>query len=427
MKTSKTFNVYFWLKNSARKQNGNLPIYARIAVNGKRADISVKRNINEKDWIKKAGRMNPRLKNAKILNNYLDQTYNQLLDCHRQLLQDHIVISALAIKQRYLGIDKPVSTLMELIQHHQEKELKKLAEGTAKNYAATEKYLSRFVKERFRVRDVALSKLDYAFVVDFENYLRTTTSLRKCQPLNNNGIMKHMERFQKMVNVGMRFGWLKRSPFALYKLKFEDYDSDFLEASDLDLLKSNKIADSSMILVIDLFLFSCYTGLSYVEVRNLNKKSIVKGFDGEDWINVRRKKTNTPVKVPLLQEAQEILKKYSKFPRKDENYLLPVLSNQKINTYLKVIAKEVGINKHLTFHVARHTFATTITLLNDVPLETVSKLLGHTKLSTTQKYARVVEKKISNDFKKLRSRISSDYTNEIVNKDKAHGYLRLIR
>lgn len=426
MKTSKTFNIYFWLKTVARKQNGNLPIYVRIAVDGKRADISVKRDVNARDWNKKAGRMNPRLKHAKLLNDYLDQIYNDLLDCHRQLQHDRLTITAQSIKQRFLGVDKPVSTLRELIVHHQKNELLKLALGTAKNYAATEKYLSRFVKERFRLSDVSLSVVDYTFIIDFENYLRTTPSLRKCQPLNNNGIMKHMERFQKMVNVGVRFGWLKKNPFLLYQLKFEEYDSDFLEAEEIEVLKSFDFKDNSVALVRDLFLFSCYTGLSYIEVKNLKQDSIVKGFDGEDWISVRRKKTNTPVRVPLLKEAQEILKKYANHPRENETILLPIFSNQKVNAHLKTIAKKIKLNKHLTYHVARHTFATTITLLNDVPLETVSKLLGHTKLSTTQKYARVVEKKISSDFQKLKMTMALNEKNKPTSEE-VFGHLRVIK
>ncbi|MEE9363705.1 MAG: site-specific integrase [Cellulophaga sp.] len=145
-----------------------------------------------------------------------------------------------------------------------------------------------------------------------------------------------------------------------------------------------------------MFVFACYTGLSYIEVKLLKNDGIITGIDNQEWINVRHKKTKTPVKVPLLDEAKEILEKYSDYSDLKNDYtLLPVLANQTMNRYLKIIAQKTGIKKHLTFHVARHTFATTITLLNDVPLETVSKLLGHTKLSTTQRYARVVEKKLA--------------------------------
>lgn len=402
MKTTRTFNVYFWVKNTTRRKDGRFPIYARINVDGKRADISLKRYVKEEHWDKKAHRLKARIRNSKSLNDYLDFVYYKLLDCQKQLLANNQLITAQAIKRRFLGTDKTVSTLSELLQYHEDFELKKLAPGTAKNYGATNKYLTRFVKEYSGLMDVSLASIDYAFLVGFENYLRNTEPLQKSQPLNNNGIMKHMERFQKLINVGMRYSWLKTNPFAQYQLKFEEFDSAFLNEDELESLKCHEIKKGTLDLVRDLFIFSCYTGLSYIEVKNLRRKSIIRGLDGEDWINVRRKKTNTPVKLPLLDESKRILEKYAHFPKQESDVLLPVISNQKVNQHLKTLANEISLDKHLTFHVARHTFATTVTLLNDVPLETVSKLLGHTKLRTTKKYARVVEKKISRDFKKLK-------------------------
>ena len=179
-----------------------------------------------------------------------------------------------------------------------------------------------------------------------------------------------------------------------------------------------------MSIVRDVFVFSCYTGLCYIEVKNLKTGDIVNGIDKEDWIMVRRQKSKTPVKLPLLEEAKRILDKYKNYSLAvNANKLLPVYSDQKINKYLKEIAKLCNIKKNLTFHVARHTFATTITLLNDVPLETVSKMLGHTKLSTTQKYARVVEKKISKDMLELRSKLKKAKTSC---RDTDHNHLRIV-
>jgi len=186
-------------------------------------------------------------------------------------------------------------------------------------------------------------------------------------------------------------------------MKFESYDSDFLEEEEIQKLKNLVLKEFNLRIVRDLFLFSCYTGLSYIEVKLLKQGDIVKGVDGDFWIDVKRKKTNTLVKVPLLYDAKMVLDKYRDFPKlENDDSLLPVFSNQKVNAYLKLVAKKAKIHKKVTFHVARHTFATTITLMNDVPIETVSKLLGHTKLSTTQKYARVVEKKISKDMYALK-------------------------
>lgn len=427
MKTSKTFSVHFWLKKTAKKSNGQVPIYARITVDGIRADLSIKRTALNIHWSSEAGKLNPRVSGAKNINEYLDDVYIRLMDCHKQLHAENILITAQAVKLRYLGKDKAVSTLKELIQYHSKNEMFKLEPGTAKNYSATEKYLNRFVKKKFKVSDVKLILVNYTFITDFENYLRNCPPLRASQPLSNNGIMKHMERFHKMMNIATKFGWVKQNPFALYNLKFEEYDSDFLEKNEIDLMETLEIKEHGIRLVRDLFIFACYTGLSYIEVKLLKIGDIVKGIDGEKWIYVRRKKTNTPVKVPILDKANEIINLYSHHPKLENGYsLLPVYSNQKVNKYLKEIAKEAGIKKHLTFHVARHTFATTVTLLNDVPLETVSKLLGHTKISTTQKYARVVEKKISKDMKQLKEALKINSKNQQNYRQTLYNHLQIV-
>ena len=428
MKTSKTFSIHFWLKKASKKTNGQIPIYARITVEGIRADISLKRSTNEKLWCPKAGRLNPRLAKSKTINRYLDDVHAKLLDCHRQLHSENVTITAQSIKLRYLGKDKKVSTLAELLDYHCIHEMPKLKKGTAKNYSATEKYLKRYINERFMTADISLMRLDYGFVDGFENYLRRCKPLRKGQPLKNNGIMKHMERFQKMMGVAYKFGWIKQNPFALYQLKFDEYDSDFLELEEIQRLEDVGVKEKGLRLVRDIFIFSCYTGLSYIEVKLLKQNDIVMGIDGEEWIQVRRKKTNTPVKVPLLEVARKILDSYSDYPNPStQNTLLPVYSNQKVNKYLKELARRAQINKHLTFHVARHTFATTITLLNDVPLETVSKLLGHTKLSTTQRYARVVEKKISKDMQRLKLHLQTRTRQTLSYEETPFNHLQIVK
>jgi site-specific recombinase XerD len=313
------------------------------------------------------------------------------------------------------------------MRYHRENDLKALAFGTAKNYGATETYIRRFVKKEFKTKDLYLAQIDYSFVVKFESYLRHCSPLRKSQSLGNNGIMKHLERLQKFANLALKHGWLNKNPFALYQLKFEEYDGDFLETFELDTLIDAEISEKGVSLVRDLFVFACYTGLSYIEVKNLKDKDIVTGVDGAPWIMVRRQKSKTQVKVPLLKRANGILKKYADHPCLENDYsLLPVYSAQKVNKYIKVIAKQCEIDKHLTFHVARHTFATTVTLSNDVPIETVSKMLGHTKLSTTQKYARVLEKKISNDIGKLKIKLEVSSSKIRTKKEPLYGHLRVV-
>ena len=428
MRTSKTFSIHFWLKKTAEKSNGQIPIYARITVDGIRADVSTKRSTLPHYWVSSANRVNSRISGAKAINQYLDDVYAKLLDCHKQLHIENKLITAQAIKLRYLGRDKTVTTLKELLDYHFKNELPKLEPGTAKNYGATEKYLLKFLIKKLKVSDVKLATIDYSFITSFENFLRVCKPLRASQPLTNNGIMKHQERFQKMLNVAIKFNWIQQNPFILYQLKFDEYDSDFLEVHELEVFKNLTFDDKGLELVCDIFVFACYTGLSYIEVKLLKKDGIVTGIDGEQWINIHRKKTKTPVKVPLLDEAKRILDKYAEHPNINNSYsLLPVFTNQAVNRYLKKITELAGIQKCITFHVARHTFATTITLLNDVPLETVSKLLGHTKLSTTQRYARVLEKKISIDFSKLKDVLRNNKKLNCSYKTTSHNHLQIVK
>ena len=220
--------------------------------------------------------------------------------------------------------------------------------------------------------------------------------------MTNNGVMKHLERFKKIINLAIKLEWMNKNPFQQFQLKFDKYDREYLTERELHVLENIHYANERLEKVKDCFIFSCYTGLSFIDVKGLTKKQITLGIDNSYWIFTKREKTDETVKVPILPKAMEILEKYKTNVETDFNEaLLPLSSNQKTNSYLKEIAKDCGIEKNLTFHVARHTFATSVMLSNGVPIETVSKLLGHTKLSTTQIYARVVETKISEDISNL--------------------------
>lgn len=404
MQTSKTFSIHFWL-NLAKKKGNSAPIYARITVNGKRAEISLKRDILVTYWDTKSKRAKPRTPGAKMLNAYLDNIYTNLLDCHKQLTAEFKLITAHNIKARFLGEDEQHKTLMELVDFHNTSMKSVLKFGTLKNYYTTEKYLKKFLKEKIKANDIYLKQLSYSFIIDFEQFLRNTPSINNAQPLNNNGIMKHLERFKKLLNLAIDLEWIEKNPFARYKLKFQKYERAFLSKSELQTLELGILKQENHIKTRDVFVFACYTGLSYIDVKSLTKNNIVKGIDGDYWIFTSREKTDKPVKIPLLNKALDIISKYEGTLT---DSLLPVYSNQKVNTYLKEIALELEIPKKLTFHSARHTFATTVTLSNGVPIETVSKLLGHTKLSTTQVYARVIEQKVSNDINNLKIKLNSD-------------------
>ena len=216
-----------------------------------------------------------------------------------------------------------------------------------------------------------------------------------------------MERFRKMINVALKNEWMQKDPFKAYKLKFIKFERGYLTEDELHKLENKEFKIERLRMVKDLFIFSCYTGLAYIDTVTLTRASVVKGIDAESWIITQRTKTKTPVKVPLLPKAMEIIESYRNHPKcLAEETLLPCLSNQKLNGYLKEMADLCGIEKNLTFHLARHTFATTITLSNGVPIESVSKMLGHTKITTTQVYAKVIERKLSEDMFLLKRKLS---------------------
>ncbi len=390
-----------FITRKLERETENLMLYARVTVDGKRAEFSLNRELKASLWDNRSKRGKGFSKYVISLNKYLDQVFTGLHEAHRQLLQEEVDITSAGIKARYLGQDERYKTLLELITYHNTSMLTVLRKGTMKNYYSTERCIKEFLKEEKNVEDVPLKKLNYGFIVDFELYIRKYKPATR-MGCANNGTMKHMERLKKMSRLAVKLEWLEKDPFINFKLRFEKTERQFLTERELQLIEETTFKVPSTQHIQDLFIFACYTGLSFIDVQELKADHLVKGMDGNDWLYTKRTKTDEPLKIPLLPKAKEIIDKY-----KDDldlfkkGRLLPMYSNPMINRTLKDIAKVCGIQKKITFHVARHTFATAITLSNGVPIETVSKLLGHTKLSTTQIYARVVEKKVGEDMQNL--------------------------
>lgn len=403
--TNNTFGVAFYLKKQKTTQAGKSPIYARITVNGKRIEISVKRSIEENNWNATKGMAKGSREEMIKLNKYLDQFKAGIIDSYQQLLLQKKFITPELLKEKVTGGDQADFTLCKLMDYHNTDQAQVLEPGTMKNYYTTQKYVKEFLKERFKTSDKYLSELTYKFITDFEYYLRSRKPEKGQKALQTNGVMKHLERFCKMVNLAVRLEWIERNPFHAYQLKFEKVERDYLTKEELARIEDKNFHIVRLQVVKDLFVFSCYTGLAYIDVFNLTPANLIEK-SGKLWIMTNRQKTNEPVRVPLLPKALAIVEKYKGHPQAlAEGKVLPTLSNQKLNSYLKEIADMCDITKPLTFHIARHTFATTVTLTNGVPIETVSKLLGHTKLSTTQIYAKVIESKISDDMALLTKRL----------------------
>ncbi|MCR8667456.1 site-specific integrase [Aestuariibaculum sp. M13] len=401
MKTSSTFGVLFWLK-LANVKNGEAPLYARITVNGKRAELSLKKRINVTNWDSKKCRFKGLSEEAKLVNNFLKSVNGQLFTIYQDLCRDKKFVSANLIKNNYLGIDNENYRLSDIIEYHNTHMKSTLRWGTQKNYYTTHKYLSWFLKQKRKTDDIYLTELNYQFIIDFERFLRGYPQM------GGNTVMKHLERLRKMITLAYKMEWIVKDPFIKFAIKYEKKERAFLNAIELEAIEKKTFSIPRLDLIKDLFVFACYTGLSYGDVMKLSKDHICLGIDRKLWIHSQREKTKVPIKIPLLNKAIEIIKKYEYHPQTfGKQTIFPNISNQKLNSYLKEIADVCGIKKNLTFHVARHTFATTVTLNNGVPIETVSKLLGHTKLSTTQIYARVMESKISEDISLLDRKLNT--------------------
>lgn len=405
MENRTTYSTAFIIRTSRSKKEG-LPIYCRITVNSQRTEFSIKRTVLESLWDngKAKGNSEP----AKVINSYLKQIEAKVFEHYREMLATNEMVTAEGLKNAYLGLTTNQQSLMSLVKYHNEIMKDKLEWGTLKNYGTTQKYISMFLEKHLRTSDVYLSQLNYKFLVDFEMFLKAHQPTDHQKPCGQNTAMKHIERFRKMVNMAIKYEWLEKDPFMKFKATFKKTSRESLTEDELKRVESKSFSIARLQQVKDLFIFSCYTGLAYADVMELEPSNVILGMDGKHWITTSRKKTDMPVRLPLLPKALEIIEKYKEHPSvKAEGTLLPGISNQKLNSYLKEIADLCHIQKNLTFHLARHTFATTITLTNGVPIETVSKLLGHSSIRTTQIYAKVVETKVSNDMDELLTKLNS--------------------
>lgn len=406
MKTSHTFSILFWI-NSSRATKGKAELFARITVNGKRANIGLKRKVPVNQWDVNAKKVLGNSSVAKQINTHIGQVQSRIYDIYQELKYKNEVITAQLIKSIYNGEDDNSKTLQEILKYHNKKIENTLAQGTIRNFGITESYINRFLTKKRRTTDIYLKQLDYKFISDFETYLCGYYPKGHPKAMSHNTVMKHLQRLRKIITLAYHLEWIEKDPFIRWKPTWEKRQREFLSENELSNLETYNLPVDRLDRVRDLFVFSCYTGLSYSDIIRLSHDQIKKGIDGRDWIITKRQKTKTPVKVPVLYKAQELIDKYKNHPvTQVSGTLLPVITNEKTNLYLKEIAEACGIEKNLTFHMARHTFATTVTLSNGVPIETVSKLLGHTKIATTQIYARVLDRKISEDMEALSAKLN---------------------
>jgi site-specific recombinase XerD len=398
-------SILFYIKRAKVNNLGVCPIYTRVTVNAKRFEFSTNKSINPDKWSSEGSKVKGTNEEARTINGHLDYLKNQILQAEKKLIKKDISVTSENLKNELFGLTESKRMLVPIFQDHNNKikELvgKEYAPGTLERYTTSLKHTIEFMRWKYNISDIDITKIDHAFVTDYEFWLR---SIRNC---NNNTAVKYIKNFNKIIKLCLANDWLEKNPFANYKSKVKEVERVYLTEEEIQSIIEKDFKTERLSLVRDIFLFSCFTGLAYIDVKNLTKSHISYGIDGEKWIFTHRQKTESASKIPILPVTQMIIDKYENHPQcNNEDKLLPILSNQKMNAYLKEIAGVCEIEKELTFHIARHTFATTVTLTNGVPIESVSKMLGHKNLRTTQHYAKVLDRKVSEDMKILKDKFS---------------------
>ena len=396
----------YYVRSNYENKQGKSPLMIRIFLNGEMMNIgSAGIYIDKKLWSNSTSRMKGRSIDALNVNAQLDLLSSTLLGIFKKY-EDDEELSLEKIKSAYLGKNSSLDTVMDIFDKYLE-DLKSLigtskTQATFNKYAVARKHFSSFLKYKYGRNDIMPKELTYIVIHDFDVYLKTVLQLKA------NSATKTLKFFKTVIIFAQKSGKMTHDPFMNFRFQAEKVDRGFLTDEEIQCMMKKTFDIPRLEQVRDIFIFSCFSGLAYIDMVNLTEDNIVV-LDGKKWIIVNRHKTNVPSNILLLDIPLMIIDKYK--GKDNDGRLLPIISNQKMNAYLKEIADVCGIKKRLTCHLARHTFAT-MTLSKGVPIETVSKMLGHTNIKTTQIYARITNKKIESDMMVLATKL--DKFNEIV-------------
>ncbi len=392
-----TLSVLFIIKKAKLLKNGEAPICMRITVNKRVAEVMIKRSIPVDLWNQKKECSKGKDRVATELNHYINTIRAKVLQIHRELEIDNKPITADIIKDCFYGRDKVQRSLLEVYAEHNEKCRaligKEYTESTVTKFDTSINRLKEYIRSCYHRDDIMLAELDGQFIRNFDFWLKTE---KHCQ---NNSALKHLKNLKKVVRIALANDWIKKDPFYGIHFKQEEINVEFLSREELDILMNKEFAIKRLEQVRDIFVFCCFTALAFVDVQQLSREHLIKDNNGALWIRKARQKTNQMCNIPVLSIPQRILRKYEDNAECiKKGVLLPVISNQRMNAYLKEIADLCGITKRLTTHVARHTAATVVFLANDVSMENVSKILGHSNIRMTQHYAKVLDSSIMRDM-----------------------------
>jgi len=401
----KTFGLFFYLKHAKNQKDGLRYVYLRITVDGTPKELATKRLWDPSRWDSKANRASGTKEDAKALNAYLDILQAKAYAARSRLIETEQIVTAVAIKEILSGVAQRKRMLLKIFEDHN-KDIKSLigkgySEGTLERYETVYNFTKQFVKLKYGSDDINIHSVNLEFARSFYMWFR---AVRNC---SHNTSIKYISNLKKIIIICMDNGWLQYDPWAKFDMTKNEVDPVFLEKHELEAIINKEITIERLANVRDVYIFCCCTGLAFIDVKQLKRSEVKIGIDGELWIDKERQKTNVPSKVPLLPLAKFILERHKDNSDCIANdTLLPVLSNNKYNAYLKELADICGIKKNLTTHTARHTFGTTVTLLHGVPLETVKKMMGHKRIEQTEHYARVLPIKISSDMDELKGKLA---------------------
>ncbi|WP_340203262.1 site-specific integrase [Ascidiimonas sp. W6] len=399
-----SFATLFYIRQNKPDKLGRCLIYLRITIDGERAEMSTKRKIKSSQWNSRSGKAKATNNVGIDINRYLNELEVKAFRVYEQLKDEGAFFTPESIRDELDGRKAQLKMISVLYESHNQEifelvQREEYSEGAYWRHCRTAKHLKAFMQKEYGFEDMPIKQVDLYFIKRFEHFLKT--SIKATQ----NTITKYIVNFKKIVRIAYANDWIAKDPFFNWKANWKAVERQALTELELQHLIDKTFEIERLDNVKDIFLFCCFTGLSYADVKKLSSDHIVMDINNHKWIKTIRTKTKTRSNIPLLPHAEAILYKYDYNKNSSKNkLLLPVISNQKLNAYLKEIAIICRINKKLTFHLSRHTFATTVTLANGVPIESVSKMLGHQSLKTTQIYAKVIDTKLKEDMDKVKAK-----------------------
>lgn len=401
-----TFSILFYIKRKKLLKNGDAPVYMRVTVDGRFLEASLKRGVNPKVWNEKKQRSTGRDRLSLELNDYLDDTLAKLLKIHQRFTDEKKVINPKTILDEWNGkIEKP-KMLCEVfkednLKYRQRLEIGDVVLNTVLRNERAERYLGEFIRKRYKADDIPFSSIDNAFVRDFHLFLRVDKKQKQ------NTANKYCKILKRIVTLALDNKWMEINPFQGMRFQAKATNRQFLTEKELATIMNKTFTLERLNVVRDIFVFCALTGLSFSDVEGLKPEHISVDDEGNYWIHKARQKTKNVCSIPYLESARAIADKYAGHPLCEKRgVLLPVISNQRMNSYLGEIAGICGINKPLTMHIARHSFAC-LALANGVSMEIIARMLGHSDIRTTKIYAKVIDKSIAEQMGGLAAKFGS--------------------